>query len=599
MMDKCGSAAILTTLFLASSAGLCAAQPEELTVFTAASLTGAFTEIGEMYKNETNVRVVFNFDGSQVLRTQIENGAYADVFVSANKKQMNALLAEGLMNNGSITVFTRTKPVIIVPKQNPARIQNVSDLAKPGIKIVIGTKDVPIGDYTLQILGRLANDTAFGPEFREKVTANVVSQETNVNYIVSKVALGEADAGVAYQSDVTRDLAAKVAKISIPDKYNVIAEYPIGVLLQAKYPAEALEFINLIRSEKGATILEKYGFEPMPGPEDAEKAAANTTETNTRANYTTNTATNTTNATASSILSARATAFDAIVKIARTHLQDAVPIRLGQEFTAYGMAVRKCHAAVACARKSVCELGIGGSAAGTGLNTAPGYREKLIEHLKQISGIRDLAPAEDMREAMQSQRPVGEMMAALRSLAIEVSRIANDLRLLASGPTTGFFEIVLPAIAPGSSIMPGKVNPSIPEMVNMVCFQVIGNATCVDWAVGAGQLDLNVMMPVMAHNAIFSIHILGTALRQFTDLCIKGITANEDVCKRYSESSMGLATALNVYVGYKNAAAVAKEALHSRKTIIQVAREKKLLSEEEIARIMDPIKMTEPGIPGK
>lgn len=298
-------------------------------------------------------------------------------------------------------------------------------------------------------------------------------------------------------------------------------------------------------------------------------------------------------------LLAKGREFDSILKSSRTHLQDAVPIRLGQEFTAYGMAARKCHNAVACSRKSVCELGIGGSAAGTGLNTAPGYREKIIEHLKQISGIKDLVPAEDMRESMQSQRPVEEIMAALRSLAIEVSRISNDLRLLASGPTTGLFEIVLPAIAPGSSIMPGKVNPSMPEMVNMVCFQVIGNATCVDWAVGAGQLDLNVMMPVMSHNAIFSIHILGTMLRQFTDLCIKGITANEAVCKRYSESSMGLATALNVYVGYKNAAAVAKEALHSGRTIIEVIREKKLLSDEEIARIMDPKGMTEPGIPGK
>ncbi len=298
-------------------------------------------------------------------------------------------------------------------------------------------------------------------------------------------------------------------------------------------------------------------------------------------------------------LLAKGREFDKVLKSARTHLQDAVPIRLGQEFTAYGMAMRKSHAAVACARKSVCELGIGGSAAGTGLNTAPGYREKLIDHLRQISGIQDLAPAEDMREAMQSQRPVGEIMAALRSLSIEISRIANDLRLLASGPTTGLFEITLPAVAPGSSIMPGKVNPSIPEMVNMVCFQVIGNATCVDWAVGAGQLELNVMMPVMAHNAIFSIHILGKMLRQFTDLCIKGITVNEASCKKYSESSMGLATALNVYIGYKNAAEVAKEALKSGKTIIQVVRDKKLLSDDEIDKIMDPIKMTEPGIPGK
>lgn len=291
--------------------------------------------------------------------------------------------------------------------------------------------------------------------------------------------------------------------------------------------------------------------------------------------------------------------FDGILKSARTHLQDAVPIRLGQEFRAYAVAVRKCHEAVEQARKSVCELGIGGSAAGTGLNTAPGYREKLVGHLCAISGIKDLVPSENMCEAMQSQRPVAEIMSALKNLALEISRMANDLRLLASGPTTGFFEIVLPAIAPGSSIMPGKVNPSIPEMMNMVCFQVIGNATCVDWAVGAGQLELNVMMPVMGHNAVFSVHILGTALRQFSRLCIQGIVAREDRCQRYSESSMGLATALNVHIGYKNAAAVAKEALASGKTIIEIIREKKLLTDEQIARIMDPMKMTEPGIPGQ
>lgn len=266
MVGKNVLALILAALFLTASAGLCAEQQKELTVFTAASLTGAFGEIGQMYKNETGISVVFNFDGSQVLRTQIENGAYADVFASANKKQLNALKAKGLVNNSSIAVFTRTKPVIIVPKANPARVQNVSDLARPGTKIVIGTKDVPIGDYALQILGKLANDTAFGPDFKEKVMANVVSQETNVNYIVSKVALGEADAGVAYKSDVTKDLAVKVTKIAIPDKYNVIAEYPVGILLQSKYPAEAQEFINLVRSEKGAAILEKYGFEPVPSP---------------------------------------------------------------------------------------------------------------------------------------------------------------------------------------------------------------------------------------------------------------------------------------------------------------------------------------------
>jgi molybdate transport system substrate-binding protein len=277
LIEKRIFAVVIAALVLSTTAGLCAEQQKELTVFCAASLTGAFGEIGHMYKNETNISVVFNFDGSQVLRTQIENGAYADIFVSANKKQMNALKNEGFTNNSSITVFTKTKPVIIVPKDNPAKIQNISDLAKPGIKIVIGTKDVPIGDYTLQILTRLANDSAFGPGFTKKVMANVVSNETNVNYITSKVTLGEADAGVAYKSDITKDLAAKITKIEIPDKYNVIAEYPMGILKQSKYPVQAQEFINLVKSVKGMAVLEKYGFEPVISTAVPAKAASNAT----------------------------------------------------------------------------------------------------------------------------------------------------------------------------------------------------------------------------------------------------------------------------------------------------------------------------------
>ena len=276
MIDKRLFAVVFIAIVLATSAGM-AEQPKELTVFCAASLTGAFGEIGHIYKNETNISVVFNFDGSQVLRTQIENGAYADIFVSANKKQMNTLKNEGFTNNSSITVFTKTKPVIIVPKDNPAKIQNIYDLAKPGLKIVIGTKDVPIGDYTLQILVKLANDSAFGPGFTKKVIANVVSNETNVNYITSKVALGEADAGIAYRSDVTKDLAAKITKIEIPDKYNVIAEYPMGILKQSKYPAHTMEFINLVKSDKGMAVLEKYGFEQVISPDVSAKAASNAT----------------------------------------------------------------------------------------------------------------------------------------------------------------------------------------------------------------------------------------------------------------------------------------------------------------------------------
>ncbi|MCB2154126.1 aspartate ammonia-lyase [bacterium] len=291
--------------------------------------------------------------------------------------------------------------------------------------------------------------------------------------------------------------------------------------------------------------------------------------------------------------------FDKIVKSARTHLQDAVPIRLGQEFAAYGEAIKRCHKSIASARDWVKELGIGGSAAGTGLNTAKGYREALLVHLKKISKINDLKLSPNMCEAMQSQRPITEISAALRNLAIEVSRICNDLRLLSSGPTTGLFEIQLPSIAPGSSIMPGKVNPSMLECANMVCFEVIGNDTAVSWAVGAGQLELNVMMPLMQHKVISSIHVMGSLVRQLTDLCVKGIKANPDRCQRYVEGSMGLATALNVYVGYKNASMVAKESLKSGKTLIEVTVDKGLMKEEELRKVLDLHAMTKPGIPGK
>jgi aspartate ammonia-lyase len=297
-------------------------------------------------------------------------------------------------------------------------------------------------------------------------------------------------------------------------------------------------------------------------------------------------------------LSKKGKEFDTILKSARTHLQDAVPIRLGQEFAAYGEAVRKSRLALLQSENALRELGIGGSAAGTGINTAPHYREGFIQELEWLTGLK-LQPAADMREAMQSQRPLSEVSASLRNLALEITRIVNDLRLLSSGPTTGFWEINLPAVAPGSSIMPGKVNPSILEMVNMVAFQVIGCDTVVAYAVQAGQLELNVMMPVMAFNLNFASTIFGNTLTILREKCVEGITANKERCQHYAESSMGLATALNPTIGYAKAAEVAKEALASRKTIVQVIREKKILTEEQIKKVMDPVKMTEPGIPGK
>ena len=270
MIEKGIIGVMLAALLLAASAGY-AQEHRELTVFTAASLTGAFGEIGQMYKNETNISVAFNFDGSQALRTQMENGAYADVFVSANQKQMKATEKDGLMNNSSVVIFTKNKLSLIVPKGNPARIINLSDLAKPGLKIVMGTKDVPVGDYALQIISKLGNDSAYGPDYKTKVLANVISQETNVNYVVTKVALGEADAGFAYVSDITKNLTSKVDKIDIPDEYNVVAQYPMGILLESKYPVESREFMSLVMSDKGKAVLERYGFAPVVG--EAAKTA--------------------------------------------------------------------------------------------------------------------------------------------------------------------------------------------------------------------------------------------------------------------------------------------------------------------------------------
>lgn len=261
MIKKHVFVALIAALALALTAGL-AEEPKEITVFTAASLTGAFGEIGQMYKNETNSSAVFNFDGSQALRTQIENGAYADVFASANRKQMNALKNGGLMNNSSIVIFTKNRLSLIVPRDNPAKIGSLLDLARPGIKIVMGTKDVPVGDYAMQIISKLGNDSAYGPDYKARVLANVISQETNVNYVVTKVALGEADVGFAYVSDITEDLASKVEKIDIPDEYNIIAEYHMGILLQSRYPAESWEFMNLVMSDEGKAVLERYGFAP-------------------------------------------------------------------------------------------------------------------------------------------------------------------------------------------------------------------------------------------------------------------------------------------------------------------------------------------------
>jgi len=292
----------------------------------------------------------------------------------------------------------------------------------------------------------------------------------------------------------------------------------------------------------------------------------------------------------------KAKAFHHIMKSGRTHMQDAVPMRLGQEFAAYGLAIQKGQQFLKIASETLRELGLGGSAVGTGINTHPDYRVKAVAHLARISG-QQLVPAEDMRWAMQSNACMADVSSALRGIALETIRISNDIRLLSSGPNTGFAEIYLPSLQPGSSIMPGKINPVIPELAAMVSFQVIGNDTAVAYAVQAGQLELNVMMPTMAYNVLQSVTILGNMLRQFDEYCVRGITANEARCQMYAQSTVSLATALNPYIGYAKAAEIVKESVATGKSIIEIARARKQLTEAEIAEILDPVRMTEPQYP--
>ncbi|MBI2620384.1 MAG: aspartate ammonia-lyase [Ignavibacteriales bacterium] len=287
--------------------------------------------------------------------------------------------------------------------------------------------------------------------------------------------------------------------------------------------------------------------------------------------------------------------FDSVVKSGRTHLMDAVPVRLGQEFSAYGVNLRKHREAVVKAADSCSELGIGGTAAGTGLNSHPRYRQAMVEEIGRNMGM-SFRTADDYFEAMQSLRPMVEVSQAMRNLAQDLVRIANDIRLLGSGPKTGLAELQLPAVQPGSSIMPGKVNPSIAEMVNMVCFQVIGCDTTILMAAQAGQLELNVMMPVVAHDLIHEIAILKQAMRVFDERCIKGLRADVQRCQEYAENSVSIVTVLNPRIGYQAGAEIAKEYLSSGKSIRELVRSKGLLDDRELESVFDLRKMTEPGI---
>jgi fumarate hydratase class II len=296
-------------------------------------------------------------------------------------------------------------------------------------------------------------------------------------------------------------------------------------------------------------------------------------------------------------LGGRAAAFDDVVKSGRTHLQDAVPVRLGQEFGAYARAVERDVERIRRAAEGLRRLGIGGTATGSGLNAHPEYHGRMVKKLAGLTGLA-LYESDNLFENMQSMADAVDFSAALRTLAVTLGRIANDLRLLSSGPATGLDEIRLPAVQPGSSIMPGKVNPVLAEMLNMACYHVIGNDTAVMLAGGAGQLELNVMMPIIAHNLFECMQVLIGAVRAFTDRCVVGIEANREKAEGWLARNAILVTALNPVIGYLKGAEVVKEAMATNRTIKEVVVEKGYLSAEEADRLLDARRMTEGGIQG-
>ncbi len=290
----------------------------------------------------------------------------------------------------------------------------------------------------------------------------------------------------------------------------------------------------------------------------------------------------------------KAKAFDDIVKIGRTHLQDATPVRLGQEFSGYA---RQAELAVMRATKAVRalrELPIGGTAVGTGINTHPEFGKRVAEALSAATDI-EFVEAKDHFEAQASKDAVCEVSGLLKTIAVSMIKIANDIRLLGSGPRCGIGEIALPSTQPGSSIMPGKVNPVMSEMMMQVSFQVIGADAAITHACRESYFELNVGMPVMAHNLLESIRLLANAARTFADKCVTGIEVNKDRCADLIEGSLAMCTSLAPVIGYDAAAAIAKEAFKTGKTVRQVAKDKKVLSDDELDKTLDSMSMTKPG----
>ena len=290
-------------------------------------------------------------------------------------------------------------------------------------------------------------------------------------------------------------------------------------------------------------------------------------------------------------LEKKSEAFDRIVKIGRTHLQDAVPIRLGQEFSGYARQVQLGLKRVQTAKGSLSELALGGTALGTGLNTHGEFAPRVINLISEATGCQFME-AGNRFEAQAAQDAAVEISGALKTVAVSLVKIANDIRWLSSGPRCGLGEINIPALQPGSSIMPGKVNPVIPESVIQVAAQVMGNDTAITIGGQGGNFDLNVMLPVIAHNLLESIRILASVAKLFAEKCINGITANHARCKAFIENSLAMCTALAPVIGYEKAASIAKDAYKTGKTVREVAREERVMPEEQLNELLDPLKMT-------
>lgn len=294
----------------------------------------------------------------------------------------------------------------------------------------------------------------------------------------------------------------------------------------------------------------------------------------------------------------KAKEFDGIIKMGRTQLQDAVPVRLGQEFGAYATAVRRGQNRIRSVKQELYAVNLGGTAIGTGINADKIYFEQCVKALGQLTG-EPFVQAEDMIDGTQNIDCFAAVSGAIKDCALSLSKIANDLRLMSSGPRTGFGEINLPARQNGSSIMPGKVNPVIPEVVNQIAFRIAGNDITVSMAVEAGQFELNAFEPVVFDALFQSITILENGVRTFTVNCVEGITANEARCNELLSASVGMVTALCPYIGYAQAAAIAKEALAKRIPVRTLLLEQKIITEEEANRILNAYSMTQPGVPGK